>query len=159
MIELPAADITYTAGRLTITVPEPDTGAMVAKLKSQQMYVKFGKPRKPRSTGPVSQNHHLNGHIMQIARATGDDFESVKLAVKHHARAQGYPGKEIAGQWIPQSEADSDTAECAILIEACHQVAAFLEVRLIETEPEITSKPEGYYRQQYEPKPGELGIF
>ena len=39
-------------------------------------------PKRPRSTGAFSQNHHLNGHIMQICNETGNSYEAVKNAVK-----------------------------------------------------------------------------
>lgn len=97
------------------------------------MTVKFGKPRKPRSTGKDSASHHFNGHCQQIAAFIGDSFDDVKLAIKYEARAAGYPGREVAGHWIPQSEADSDTVECSILIETAHRVAAFLSCPLKES--------------------------
>lgn len=53
-------------------------------------------PKKPRSTGPGSQSHHLNGHV-----------------------------------W-PQSEADSSSGECALLIEAAHVWAARHGIELEE---------------------------
>lgn len=91
------------------------------------------RPRKKRSTGDKSQNHHLNGHIMQICAETGNDYESVKYAVKMTAIEQyGYPYETIAGHIVPKGERDTDTAECAMLIEAAHYIAADLGIILRE---------------------------
>ena len=67
-------------------------------------------PKKPRTTGEGSQNHHLNGHIMQICNATGQDYETIKYCVKMIAVEQmGYPYKTIAGHIVPQPESESST--------------------------------------------------
>ena len=90
-------------------------------------------PKRPRTTGPESQNHHLNGHIMQICAETGNDYETVKAAVKTLAvEAMGYPYKTIGGQIVPQRERDASTDECAKLIEAAHVLAADLGIILQE---------------------------
>lgn len=87
--------------------------------------VTFKPPFPPRSTGPHSQNHHLNGHIMQICNKTGNSFKAVKLAVKQIAMEQfGYPFETVGKHIVPQSESDCDTAECNMLIEAVHYLAA-----------------------------------
>lgn len=90
-------------------------------------------PKKPRTTGKDSQNHHLNAHIMQICNETGNDYDSVKDAVKMFAvENMGYPYKEIAGQIVPIRERESSTDECAKLIEAAHVIAADLGIILCE---------------------------
>ena len=103
--------------------------------------VKISPPRKPRTTGNKSQNHRLNGFIQQIAIATGQPFDDIKKRAKQIAVDMGYPmltdnnGKPIYDVWGNVqgiSEADSSTAECALLINAVEQIAAFLDVRLIE---------------------------
>ena len=87
--------------------------------------VTFKPPFPLRSTGPHSQNHHLNGHIMQICNKTGNSFKAVKLAVKQIAMEQfGYPFETVGKHIVPKSESDSDTAECSMLIEAAHYLAA-----------------------------------
>ena len=93
----------------------------------------FETPQKPRTTGKGSQNHHLNGHILQICNETGNDYDTVKYAVKMLAVEQmGYPYKQLAGQIIPKRERDCSTEECALLIEAVHYLAADLGVILKE---------------------------
>ena len=90
-------------------------------------------PRKPRTTGENSQNHHLNGHIMQICNETGNDYDTVKDAVKQLAVEQmGYPYKTIGGRIVPQRERECSTDECALLIEAAHVLAADLGIILQE---------------------------
>lgn len=95
--------------------------------------VTLARPRKPRTTGDGSQNHHLNGHIMQICQETGNDYETVKNAVKMIAVENlGYPYAELHGTITPRPESESSTEECAKLIEAAHLLAAELEIILQE---------------------------
>ena len=90
-------------------------------------------PKKPRTTGKESQNHHLNGHIMQICNETGNSYDVIKYCVKMIAVEQmGYPYKTIAGHIVPQPESESSTDECALLIEAAHILAAQLSIILQE---------------------------
>ena len=90
-------------------------------------------PKRPRTTGKDSQNHHLNGHIMQIVNETGNDYETVKYCVKMIAvENMAYPYKTIAGHIIPQPESQASTDECAKLIEAAHILAADLGIILQE---------------------------
>lgn len=82
-------------------------------------------PRKPRTTGYKSQNHHLNGHIVQICNQTGNSYSLIKDYIKLIAIEQyGYPFETYKGKLIPKSESDCSTEECAKLIEAAHYVAA-----------------------------------
>lgn len=90
-------------------------------------------PRKPRTTGEHSQNHHLNGHIMQICNETGNTYNAVKDEVKRIAiETMGYPYEIINGHIHPKGESDSSTDECALLIEAAHVLAADLGIILQE---------------------------
>lgn len=101
--------------------------------KNDYVSVTIGIPRKPRSTGAGSQNHHLNGHIMQICSATGNDYEAVKYAVKMIAVEQlEYPFETVAGRIFPKRESESDTEECSKLIEASHFLAGTLGIILNE---------------------------
>lgn len=93
----------------------------------------FKPPYKPRTTGAESQNHHLNGHIMQICNVTGNDYETIKYCVKMTAVEQfGFPFTELTGHIIPKRERDCNTEECGKLIEAVHYLAAQLEIILRE---------------------------
>ena len=90
-------------------------------------------PKKPRTTGAYSQNHHLNGHIMQICNETGQDYDAVKYCVKMIAVEQmGYPYSEMADHILPKPEHESSADECAKLIEAAHILAADLGIILQE---------------------------
>ena len=93
--------------------------------------VTFARPYKPRTTGPESQNHMLNGNIMQIVNETGNDYETVKYCVKMIAVEQmGYPFQTIAGHIVPKRERDCNTEECSKLIEASFMLAAQMGIVL-----------------------------
>ena len=133
----------FQKGRLCFELPqEPELlTAMVNLLttcrdkKSDFVNVTLDVPHAPRTTGDHSQNHHLNGHIMQICNITGNDYDTIKYCIKMTAVEQmGYPYTEIAGHILPKRERDCDTAECAKLIEAAHYLAATLGIVLQETE-------------------------
>jgi hypothetical protein len=121
------------AGKIAFEVPQDTAARANIKHELEKCRDKYGDfvlvtmqpPKRPRTTGPESQNHHLNGHIMQICSETGNDYNTVKLCIKMLAVEQmGYPYKTIAGQIIPQGESESSTDECAKLIEAAHMLAA-----------------------------------
>lgn len=100
---------------------------------SDYVLVTMQPPKRPRTTGKDSQNHHLNGHILQICGETGNDYDTVKYCVKMIAVEQmGYPYKTVAGHIVPQRERDCSTEECAKLIEAAHILAAELSIILQE---------------------------
>lgn len=93
----------------------------------------FAPPYKPRTTGENSQNHHLNGHILQVCNETGNDYDTIKYCVKMTAVEKfDYPYTEIAGHIVPKRERDCNTEECAKLIEAVHLLAAELSIVLRE---------------------------
>lgn len=96
----------------------------------------FALIRPRRSTGDGSQNHHLNGHIIQIMREMGmttkKEYDQVKTEIKRIAHyAFGYPALDKKAHFF-KSEADCDTQECAWLIEASHLLAGDLGIVLIE---------------------------
>lgn len=129
------------AGRVAF-VPPVDAGARenikreLGKCRDKHngyVLVTVQPPKRPRTTGEGSQNHHLNGHILQICNETGNDYDTVKDAVKQLAVEQmGYPYKTIGGRIVPQRERECSTDECAKLIEAAHVLAADLGIILQE---------------------------
>ena len=131
MIEFNARVLSTTP--LTLDAPAWAAGMVHAIAESVDIVaVKIAKPRRKRSTGERSQNHHLNGHIQTICVETGNDFEAVKQVVKLRAVAMGYPFKTFHGVTVPMSEADASTKECALLIDAVHQLAAEEGIGLAE---------------------------
>lgn len=121
------------AGRIAF-LPPADAGAN-ANIKHElkkcrdkyndYVLVTMQPPKHPRTTGKDSQNHHLNGHIMQICNETKNSFEAIKYCIKMLAvEEMGYPYEIIDGHIWPQSESDASTDECALLIEAAHVWAA-----------------------------------
>lgn len=128
-------------GHICFEVPkEPDLQEAIRKVlrlcrdkNNDYVAVTLARPYSPRTTGPKSQNHHLNGHIMQICEETGNDYETVKYCIKMIAVEQmGYPYQTVAGHVIPKRERDCNTEECAKLIEASHVLAAQLGLILRE---------------------------
>ena len=139
MIEVNCDIVKATRSEITIRLPQYAEDSWVAlaqqlrEKRIKQVYAKIGKPRRPRTTGEGSQNHHLNAHIAQIAQENQDEFDDVKMEIKRRAIKRGYPFRtDSFGNVVPQSEADCSTAECAMLIEEAHDVAAFLNIRLKE---------------------------
>lgn len=132
---------TYYAGHIAFDLPQ-DAGAREAIRRELErcrdknndyVLLTMQPPKRPRTTGKDSQNHHLNGHIMQICNETGNDYDTVKQAVKMIAvENMGFPYRTIAGRIIPHHESESSTDECAKLIEAAHVLAAELEIILQE---------------------------
>lgn len=129
------------AGRIAFE-PPADSGAQQAiKRELRKCRDKHNRfvlltlqpPKRPRTTGKGSQNHHLNGHIMQICNETGSSYSAVKDEVKRIAvELMGYPFETVNGHIHPQGESESSTDECAKLIEAAHVLAADLEIILQE---------------------------
>jgi hypothetical protein len=129
------------AGRVAF-VPPTDPGARenikreLGKCRDKNngyVLVTLQPPKRPRTTGADSQNHHLSGHIMAICNETGNDYDSVKDAVKMIAvENMGYPYKTIGGRIVPQRERECSVEDCAKLIEAAHVLAADLGIILQE---------------------------
>ena len=131
----------FFAGHIAFDLPQ-DAGAREAIRRELErcrdknndyVLVTIQPPRKPRTTGEHSQNHHLNGHIMQICNETQISYNAVKDEIKRIATEEmGYPYEEINGHIHPIGESESSTDECAKLIEAAHVLAADLEIILQE---------------------------
>jgi hypothetical protein len=129
------------AGRVAF-IPPTDPGARenikreLGKCRDKNngyVLVTLQPPKRPRTTGADSQNHHLSGHIMAICNETGNDYDSVKDAVKMIAvENMGYPYKTIGGRIVPQRERECSVEDCAKLIEAAHILAADLGIILQE---------------------------
>ena len=131
----------FFAGHIAFDLPQ-DAGAREAIRRELErcrdknndyVLVTMQPPKRPRTTGEHSQNHHLNGHIMQICNATQNSYNAVKDEIKRIATEEmGYPYEEINGHIHPIGESESSTDECAKLIEAAHVLAADLGIILQE---------------------------
>ena len=107
-----------------------------------RLNLELSTPKKLRSTGAYSQNHHFNAHLMQICEDSGNDFADVKLFVKRKAFKRGLPFATkkngdilyslIDMEPLPISETQMTTEQCGWCIEECHELAADLGIRLIE---------------------------
>lgn len=131
----------YHKGHLCFNLP--DDAFVLATIKKllttcqakddDYVYLTLQRPKRARTTGAYSQNHHLNGHIMQICMHTGADYDAVKNKIKMIAvEMMGYPYTDFCGVITPKPESESSTEECAKLIEASHILAADLEIILRE---------------------------
>lgn len=124
---------TFYAGHIAFDLPQ-DAGAREAIRRELErcrdknndyVLLTMQPPKRPRTTGKDSQNHHLNGHIMQICQETGNTYDAIKYCVKMLAvEEMGYPYELIDGHIWPKPERESSTDECAKLIEAAHVWAA-----------------------------------
>lgn len=92
----------------------------------------FELPRRPRSTGPDSQNNRANGFMRQIAQATGNDFAAIEAACKLAALDEGYPIEEVCGQWVAKSQAALTVEECGRFIATIERIAAEQGIHLEE---------------------------
>ena len=130
MIILPAVQRLRTGSRAAISFELPEMfrtafWIMVEKAQTNYWQVKISRPRKPRTTGWKSQNHHFRGHCRDIMEQTGNSMTAVATAIKEHAvEFFGYPEDEVFGKMKPRSEADLDTVECGLLIDAADHFAA-----------------------------------
>lgn len=129
------------AGRIAFEPPADKAADANIKHELRKCRDKYGDyvlvtmqpPKRPRTTGEGSQNHHLNGHIMQICNETQNSYNAVKNEIKRIATEEmGYPYEEINGHIHPIGESESSTDECAKLIEAAHVLAADLGIILQE---------------------------
>jgi len=138
MINLPATLrlSTGSSAAICFEIPIPyrtPLWAMVESAKTDYWNVKISRPKRPRTTGWKSQNHHINGHCQQIAMETGNSFTAVKERMKELAIGRGYPKETLVdGSVKPKSEADIDTVEAGYLIDTIHQFADEWNIRLIE---------------------------
>lgn len=106
----------------------------------KRVHILIETEKRTRTTGEFSQSHHLNGHIQQICRETGNEFTTVKEYIKSRAIKRGYPQKAFHGRPmfdlydrpVGISEAESTTEQCAMLIEEAHALAADLGIILME---------------------------
>ena len=132
MIKFVACQVAVKESSLTVYPLESQRQYLQTLIGDKFYTVVVSKYYPPRTTGKESQNHHINGHIQQIAVATGNDFDAVKLACKYEAISEGYPFVEFDGKMIPKSESQIDTAQAGILIETIHRIAAEYGVMLTE---------------------------
>ena len=95
--------------------------------------LRISQPFRPRTTGPHSQNHRINGFIQQICMATGNDFDVMKYYLKKRAISRGYPFKTAPdGEPVPYSESEISVEQASALIEEIQQFAAENGIHLRE---------------------------
>jgi hypothetical protein len=111
-----------------ITFRIPDDYQILVNAEGEKckgfMTVKFGKPRKPRTTGENSQNNLAWKLCTEIARALGIELYEVEYIAKVRAIKRGYPVVMTLGIPVPKSQANIDTVECGHLIDEYYMIAA-----------------------------------
>lgn len=134
MLELPAAKVEITSESVTIHIPferHAEWWALAHQAtveKSQQLYVKLGKPRKPRTTGYRSQNTRIHGHATQIADHVGEAKrriigDAVDLAMSMYPEFR--TREDYKGRIVPIDEPDWDTREANAVCAALENLATF----------------------------------
>ena len=129
--------IIYEPGRLIVELPQTYDTPMkvfVDKLRGGPAVIQLKKWYRSRSTGWKSQNHHIHGHEIQIARELGQDQGTIHEYMKREAIAAGYPYDILNDQVFPWSETRIDTLQASILIDTIHRFAAEYGINLIEEE-------------------------
>lgn len=124
---------------MAFTIP-PEAALAVTELfeksrdKAGDMFrLRLSLPFRPRTTGPHSQSHRINGFIQQICVAKGIPFEGLKEYCKAEAIGEGYPFVTLpGGDVIGKSEADISVEEASILIGTIERIAAEMGVELVE---------------------------
>ena len=120
----------------TLQLRFPDDGqigALVAKSrKTRGGFLSFdiNLPKRPRSTGENSQNHHLWGHSEQIGEHLGYDRREMLYLIAE--MTPGWPMAEYNGKMIPRSESLIDSETSARAIETAHRIAIENGIRLRE---------------------------
>ena len=137
MIELPAAHILDDdTHAIKLDIPADQLAMLLQDnrvQKSNQVYVKLGPPKRPRTTGYRSCNSHIHGHAQQIGEFTGDYKEDVIAEAKRRAVTHGYPTRENSFRHIvPISERDASTVEANMIIEELHMIASDIDLTLKE---------------------------
>lgn len=135
MFYVDLSKLTYKQGVLTVFLPPAIHDMFSRKLAVQEpekykLVFDVERKKKPRTTGPKSQQAHLHGHLSQIADYTGYYLSEVKEAMKEDIPE--WPRKTVMGHTIYMSEADADTVLESKAIEWCHVKAAFLGIILKE---------------------------
>ena len=121
------------AGFITFRIPEGYQLSIDALAdKNERLTVSISKPRKPRTTGPGSQNSHAFGHCSQIAQETGHEVYEIEYIAKVRAIKRGYPVSTCLGVQVVKSQKDIDTVECGYLIDEYHAIAAENGIKLRE---------------------------
>lgn len=106
--------------------------AELVRRSPDRLDIELATPGRPRSTGPDSQNHRINGFIQQICVAKGLEFDALKYYCKYKAIERGYPFDTVGDFVVPWSESRINTVQAGLLIDTIEQVAAEQGVHLEE---------------------------
>jgi len=109
------------------------------------MRVTLEPVKRPRSTGPQSQNNHVWGHCQNIADQlvdpeTGEPYYNateIEQAMLRMSVEEGYPTKMSPdGYEVPKSFRDATIEEAKIVIDVIHRYADIHQLWLMERDPD-----------------------
>ena len=122
--------MTYTATRETWMLKAEDVHS---RLKDKRLYsVVVTVYRRPRSTGPNSQNSRLYGHCSDLAEQLVDSLtgrpsyttDEVKSAMMRMAVAEGYPTHlSVDGAEVPLPTRHSSVKQLSVILEVIQRFA------------------------------------
>ena len=119
-----------TENGLLIHYPSNEVRAEILHLyqTSKEKYngyfkIDIQKPYPPRTTGAGSQNNLFYLLLTELCKATGNDLEDAKDALKEKAIKRGYPYRvnKLTGRIKPYSTTEVNTVEMGYLIDETKQ--------------------------------------
>jgi len=136
--------ITLEAKNIQLNIRDTDKYTEWIKLQSEAIEKKGGFltitlefPKRPRTTGELSQNNHIMGHCRDIAEQLDYQVDYVYEAIKRMACGTlGYPThlNEIDGTEEPLPQKYASVEQASLLIKMCHVFADRNHLWLIEQE-------------------------
>jgi hypothetical protein len=114
---------------ISFHVPKAVHDSLAAELEKSPdfSFVRIGKPRKPRTTGALSQNHKIAALINLITDLSGHTYNEVKTWAKFNGIGRGYPyrfikvfhpvQRQLIEQVEPYHEDEIDTVQAGVLIQ------------------------------------------
>ena len=119
-----------TENGLLIHYPSNEVRAEILRLyhNSKEKYngyfkIDIQKPYPARTTGAGSQNNKFYALVTELCKATGNDMEDIKDALKEKAIKRGYPYRvnKLTGRIKPYSTTEVNTVEMGYLIDETKQ--------------------------------------
>jgi hypothetical protein len=124
--------ITFLANKSTLeSAVRYYAGSLGGDGKTYQVTIEEYVPERT-----MEQNDHLNSHITEITKETGQDRDTVEYETLKKAIPLGYPciTDPEDGKVIPKRQSRRNRKEISCAIEAVHMLAAEMDIPLTETE-------------------------
>jgi hypothetical protein len=157
-----SATVTFTTAAklsddLRLSVPKEYRQALTllldrsAKKHNGYVTVTLGTPKRPRTTGPRSQNSWVWGACQSIAGQLDAEADRVYQAMKRMAVTEGYPTRynPVDGVEEPESQRRVSVEQDAILIKVIQRFADENSLTLVEYVDGIPTETVGGTRKTY----------